>query len=107
MYSFETNFYFDHLRVFDKDEDDHLSIMELKKVLTTMGQRMKKTEFAEMIKSVSVKENGLIHLQGTTMNTQKSYRSEAQLCYVSMLFLFLYCKFYNIRQPEVIYYCNI
>jgi len=51
------------LRVFDKDEDDHLSIMELKKVLTTMGQRMKKKEFEEMIKSASIKENGLIHIQ--------------------------------------------
>ena len=39
--------------------------MELKKVLTTMGQRMKKKEFEEMIKSASVKENGLIHIQGT------------------------------------------
>ena len=52
-------------RVFDKDEDNHLSIMELKQVLTTMGQRMKKKEFEEMIKSASVKENGLIHIQGT------------------------------------------
>ena len=58
------------LRVFDKDEDDHLSIMELKKVLTTMGQRMKKKEFEEMIKSTSVKENGLIHLQGTIYKTR-------------------------------------
>ena len=51
-------------RVFDKDEDDHLSIIDLKRVLTTMGQRMKKREFEEMIKSASVKENGLIHIQG-------------------------------------------
>lgn len=29
-----------------------------------MGQRMKKREFEEMIKSASVKENGLIHIQG-------------------------------------------
>lgn len=56
------------IRVFDKDEDNHLSIMELKKVLTTMGQRMKKKEFEEMIKSASVKENGLIHIQGTRIS---------------------------------------
>merc|ERR1711879_553154 len=51
------------LRVFDKDEDDHLSITELKKVLTTMGQRMKERDFDEMIKAASMNENGLINLQ--------------------------------------------
>ena len=74
MNSFDTNFNFDNdfLRVFDKDEDDHLSIMELKKVLTTMGQRMKKKEFEEMIKSASIKENGLIHIQGTLKNKKNN-----------------------------------
>ena len=35
---------------------------------------------------------------------QSSYRSEAQACYSTFLFIFSYCKFHNAQAPSMIYY---
>ncbi|XP_023332908.1 calmodulin-1 [Eurytemora carolleeae] len=46
-------------RIFDKDEDGYLTIAELTKVMTTMGEKFTVKETQEMIKA-SADENGLI-----------------------------------------------
>ena len=37
---------------------------------------------------------------------QSSYRSEAQACYSTFLFIFFYCKYHNIQAPSIMYYCD-
>ena len=50
--------------VFDKDNDGYLSVGELRKIMTTMGQRMKKREVEEMVLEADLCKNGLINLKG-------------------------------------------
>jgi len=49
--------------VFDKNNDGYLSIGELRKIMTTMGQRMKKREVEEMVLEADLGKNGLINLK--------------------------------------------
>ena len=57
--------------VFDKDNDGYLSIGELRKIMTTMGQRMKKREVEEMVLEADLGKNGLINLKGNNFSVAK------------------------------------
>ena len=61
------------LRIFDKDKDGFLTIRELQKIMTSMGERMSRHEFEEMIKVVDKDNNGLINCQGKIYGAQKKY----------------------------------
>ena len=50
--------------MFDKDNDGFLSVNELRKIMTTMGKKMKKKEVEEMVLQADIAKNGLIHLKG-------------------------------------------
>jgi len=50
-------------RVFDKDKDGFLTVNELRKIMTTMGKKMKKNEVEEMVLEADIAKNGLINLQ--------------------------------------------
>lgn len=43
-----------YFSVFDKDNDGYLSIKELTKVMTTMGQKMKKKDVEEMVVAADI-----------------------------------------------------
>ena len=61
------------LRIFDKDKDGFLTVRELQKIMTSMGERMSRHEFEEMIKVVDKDNNGLINCQGKIYGAQKKY----------------------------------
>ena len=50
--------------MFDKDNDGYLSVSELRKIMLTMGKRMKKSEVEEMVTEADIAKNGLINLKG-------------------------------------------
>ena len=54
---------YDLFRVFDKDKDGFLTVNELRKIMTTMGKKMKKNEVEEMVLEADIAKNGLINLQ--------------------------------------------
>ena len=51
--------------MFDKDNDGYLGVSDLRKIMTTMGQRMKKTEVEEMVTEADIAiSDGLINIRG-------------------------------------------
>ena len=50
--------------MFDKDNDGFLGVSDLRKIMTTMGQRMKKSEVEEMVTEAGGLINGLINIRG-------------------------------------------
>ena len=50
--------------MFDKDKDGFLTVTELHKIMTTMGEKISKKEFLEMIKEVDQDNDGLINCEG-------------------------------------------
>ena len=53
--------------MFDKDNDGYLGVSDLRKIMTTMGQRMKKTEVEEMVTEADIAiSDGLINIRGET-----------------------------------------
>ena len=53
-----------HFRIFDKDKDGFLTVAELRKIMTAMGERMPRKEFEAMVKEVDKDNDGLINCQG-------------------------------------------
>ena len=51
-------------RCFDKDKDGFLSVTELEKMMTSMGSRMTRKEFAVMAKEADSDGDGLINYKG-------------------------------------------
>ena len=51
-------------RIFDKDKDGFLTVAELRKIMTAMGERMPRKEFEAMVKEVDKDNDGLINCQG-------------------------------------------
>ena len=49
---------------FDKDKDGFLTLAELRKIMTAMGERMPRQEFEAMVKEVDKDNDGLINCQG-------------------------------------------
>ena len=56
--------------MFDKDNDGYLGVSDLRKIMTTMGQRLKKSEVEEMVTEADIAiSDGLINIRGeTTIN---------------------------------------
>ena len=53
--------------MFDKDNDGYLGVSDLRKIMTTMGQRMKKNEVEEMVTEADIAiSDGLINIRGET-----------------------------------------
>ena len=51
--------------MFGKDNDGYLGVSDLRKIMTTMGQRMKKTEVEEMVTEADIAiSDGLINIRG-------------------------------------------
>ena len=49
--------------MFDKDNDGFLGVSDLRKIMTTMGQRMKKSDVEEMVTEADISD-GLINIRG-------------------------------------------
>ena len=60
LHLFSINIY----SVFDKDEDGFLTIFELKRIMTSMGCRMSRQEFDDMISEVDSDDDGLVNYKG-------------------------------------------
>ena len=60
--------------MFDKDNDGYLGVSDLRKIMTTMGQRLKKSEVEEMVTEADIAiSDGLINIRGeTTMHCNGS-----------------------------------
>ena len=53
--------------MFDKDNDGYLGVSDLRKIMTTMGQRLKKSEVEEMVTEADIAiSDGLINIRGDT-----------------------------------------
>ena len=53
--------------MFDKDNDGYLGVSDLRKIMTTMGQRLKKSEVEEMVTEADIAiSDGLINIRGET-----------------------------------------
>ena len=50
--------------MFDKDNDGFLGVSDLRKIMTTMGQRMKKSDVEEMVTEADAISDGLINIRG-------------------------------------------
>jgi len=50
-------------RVFDKDEDGFLSVAELRRIMTSMGEKMTKDEVDDMISEADKKGDGKVNYQ--------------------------------------------
>ena len=51
--------------MFDKDNDGYLGVPDLRKIMTTMGQRLKKSEVEEMVTEADITiSDGLINIRG-------------------------------------------
>ena len=50
--------------MFDKDKDGFLTVRELRKIMTAMGDRMPRQEFDAMVKEVDTDNDGLINCRG-------------------------------------------
>ena len=51
--------------MFDKDNDGFLGVSDLRKIMTTMGQRMRKSEVEEMVAEADIViSDGLINIRG-------------------------------------------
>ena len=51
-------------RYFDKDKDGFLTVPELRKIMTSMGDRMSKREFEAMVQEADRDNDGLINCKG-------------------------------------------
>ena len=60
------------LRVFDKDRDGFLTMEDLKKFLTTLGDRMSDKEVEDMVKLVDREKEGIVECEGKKNKNVKS-----------------------------------
>ena len=51
-------------RFFDKDKDGFLTVRELRKIMSSMGEKMPRKELDAMIKEADSDNDGLINCQG-------------------------------------------
>ena len=64
-FKFDTKILLDRIfEVFDKDKDGFLTVAELRKIMTAMGERMPKKEFEAMVKEVDKDNDGPLNCQG-------------------------------------------
>ena len=61
---FESTIIKKHFRIFDKDKDGFLTVAELKKIMSSMGEKMPKKELDAMVKEADKDNDGLINCQG-------------------------------------------
>ena len=53
-------------RVFDKDKDGYLTMDDLRKFLTTLGDRMSDKEMGDMMKLLDKEKEGVVECEGKT-----------------------------------------
>ena len=61
---FESTIIKKHFRIFDKDKDGFLTVAELRKIMSSMGEKMPKKELDAMVKEADSDNDGLINCQG-------------------------------------------
>ena len=60
--------------MFDKDNDGYLGVSDLRKIMTTMGQRLKKSEVEEMVTEADIAiSDGLINIRGESEGFRPPY----------------------------------
>ena len=69
--------------MFDKDKDGFLTVRELRKIMTAMGDRMPRQEFDAMVKEVDTDNDGLINCQGNI-----KYKGTCLIIFVKSFALF-------------------
>lgn len=55
----------DAFRIFDKDDDGLISVEELRKIMTNLGDKMEDEELDEMLQVADTKNDGLINYSGS------------------------------------------
>ena len=55
-------------RVFDKDDDGLLSVSELRKIMSSLGDKMTRKEIDLMVKEADVDQDGFINCQGESQS---------------------------------------
>ena len=61
---FESTIIKNHFRIFDKDKDGFLTVAELRKIMSSMGEKMSRNELDAMVREADSDNDGLINCQG-------------------------------------------
>ena len=61
---FESTIIKKHFRIFDKDKDGFLTVAELRKIMSSMGEKMSRNELDAMLREADSGNDGLISCQG-------------------------------------------